>query len=74
MQRFLSPMIKRTQVSWRFSAIRRKNASFTILFHAFSSAKDLQVAILTDTNGNENRNVLELAALATFQVNTIYVK
>lgn len=47
--------------------------AFTILFHLFCSAKDFQAAILTDANGNENRNVLDFAASAAFQVDTIYV-
>ena len=56
----LMPMINRTP-------------AFTILFHAFRSAKDFPAAILTDANGNKNRNVLNLTAPAAFQVNTIYV-
>ena len=31
------------------------------------------IVILTDANGNKNRNVLNLTAPAAFQVNTIYV-
>ena len=56
-----------------FQPYEERTPAFTILFHAFRSAKDLLAAILADTNGNENRNVLDLAAPAAFQVNTIYV-
>ena len=56
-----------------FQPYEDRTPAFTILFHAFRSAKDLPAAILADANGNENRNVLDLAAPAAFQVNTIYV-
>lgn len=56
-----------------FQPYEERTPAFTILFHPFRSAKDFPAAILTDANGNENRNVLDLAAPTTFQVNTIYV-
>lgn len=56
-----------------FQLYEERTPAFTILFHPFRSAKDFPAAILTDANGNENRNVLDLAAPTTFQVNTIYV-
>ena len=34
--------------------------------------RDLPAAILADANGNKNRNILDLASPAAFQVNTIY--
>ena len=56
-----------------FQPYKERTPTFTILFHAFRSAKNLPAAILADANGNENRNVLDLAAPAAFQVNTIYI-
>lgn len=56
-----------------FQPYKERTPALTILFHAFRSAKDLPTAILADANGNGNRNVLDLAPSAAFQVNTIYV-
>ena len=56
-----------------FQPYEERTPAFTILFHPFRSAKDFPAAILTNANGNENRNILDLAAPTTFQVNTIYV-
>ena len=47
-------------------AYKERTPDFTILFHSFRSAKDFPAAILTDTNGNENRNVLDLTSPAAF--------
>lgn len=56
-----------------FQPYEERTPAFTILFHPFRSSKDFPAAILTDANGNENRNILDLAAPTAFQVNTIYV-
>ena len=56
-----------------FQPYEERTPAFTILFHAFCSAKDFPTAILTDTDGNKNKNILDLAASAAFQINTIYV-
>ncbi len=56
-----------------FQPYEERTPAFTILFHSFPSAKNFPAAILADANDNENRNVLDLAAPTTFQVNTIYV-
>ena len=56
-----------------FQPYEERMPAFTILFHAFRSAKNLPAAILADANGNKNRNILDLAAPTAFQVNTIYV-
>ena len=62
-----------TSKSAFFQPYEERTPAFTLLFHPFRSAKDFPAAILADANGNENRNVLDLAAPTTFQVNTIYV-
>ena len=62
-----------TSKSPSFQPYEEKTPAFSIFFHVFCSAKDLPAAILADANGNGNRNVLDLAATAAFQVNTIYV-
>ena len=56
-----------------FQPYEERTPAFTISFHPFRSAKDFPAAVLTDANGNENRNVLDLAVSTTFQVNTIYI-
>ena len=50
-----------------------RTPAFTIFLHPFSGTKDLPAAILADANGNKNRNILDFAAPAAFQVNAIYV-
>ena len=50
-----------------------RTPAFTILFHSFRSARDFPVSILTDANGNKDRNILNLAAPTAFQVSPIYV-
>ena len=56
-----------------FQPYEERAPAFTILFHPFCCAKDFPTAILTDTDGNKNRNILDFAAPAAFQVNAIYV-
>ena len=55
-----------------FQTYKERTPAFTILFHAFRRAKDLSAATLADANGNKNRNILDLASPAAFQVSTIY--
>lgn len=57
---------------WHSERLTEWFPAFTVFFQPFRSAKDFPAAILTDTNGNEDRNVLNLAT-ATFRVDTIYV-
>ena len=56
-----------------FQPYEERTPAFTILFSPFRSAKDLPAAIMANIHGNESRNVLDLAAPAALQVNTIYV-
>lgn len=65
MLRFLSPIIKRTPVSpCSFIHIKIKRQI---------SRSSFIPSALHDTNGNKNKNILDLSIPATFQVNTIYV-
>ena len=59
-QRFLSPMIRRTP-------------ALTILFHAFRSTNNFTASILADTDCNQDGNILDLTTPATFQINTIHI-
>ena len=56
-----------------FQPYKERAPAFAIFFHSFSSTKDFTAAILADTDCNQNGNILDLAAPAAFQVNTIYI-
>lgn len=45
-----------------------------IFFHTFSCTDDLTAAIITDTNGNKNRNVLDFTTPAVFQIDAINIE
>lgn len=55
-----------TSKSAFFQSYEERTPAFMIFFHPFHSAKDFLAAILTDANGNKNRNVPDLAAPTTF--------
>lgn len=44
-----------------------------ILFHAFSGTDDLSATVFINTNGNVNRNILDIITLALFEIGTINV-
>ena len=62
-----------TSKSACFQPYEERTPALTILFHALSSTEDFTAAILADADCNQNRNILDLAAPAALQVDTIYI-
>ena len=56
-----------------FEPYKESTPAVFILFHAFSGTDDLPAAVFIDTNGNKDRNILDLPTPAPFEIDTVNV-